>query len=62
MITKDAILENIRSHKSELKTLGVHKLGLFGSYANSTQSEFSDIDFLIEFEPGMKNYSNFFSS
>lgn len=35
------------------------RLGLFGSYVRGEQRLESDIDILVEFEPGKKNYDNF---
>jgi len=43
------ILEKIKSEKKKLKSKGVKKLGLFGSYAKGEQKQKSDVDFLIEF-------------
>lgn len=34
-------------------------MGLFGSYVRGEQSEKSDIDILIDFEPEMENYDNY---
>ena len=52
MITKEDILAVLKSHKSELSKFGVQSIGLFGSYLANNQSDSSDIDLLIEFEPG----------
>ena len=49
------ILEN----KGALQKFGVHRLGVFGSFARDTPQSESDIDLLIEFAPGMKNFDNF---
>jgi uncharacterized protein len=52
MITKDDILQYLSEQKLVLeKELNVTKLGLFGSYARSEQTEESDIDLLVEFKP-----------
>ena len=39
--------------------LGIKDIGLFGSYARNDQSEKSDIDILIDFDPEMENYDNY---
>ena len=57
MMTKDGILETLRSHRARLAfEFGVQRIGLFGSYAKGEQDEASDIDLLAEFErpPGLK--------
>lgn len=59
MTTKDFILSTIQTHKPELFQLGVRDIGLFGSYVRGEQSDKSDIDILIDFEPEKENYDNF---
>ena len=48
----DAIVSRLRSHQAELAALGVAHVGLFGSRARNEAVETSDIDILIDFEPG----------
>ncbi len=52
MLSKDQILTRIEQHKETIKQFGVQKLTLFGSYAQGEAKKNSDIDFLVEFEPG----------
>ena len=59
MTTKDHILSEIKANRSELSKLGISDIGLFGSYLRGDQSEKSDIDLLIDFEPDMENYDNY---
>jgi len=59
MITKENILAALKSNKPELSKFGVVNIGLFGSYLRDEQSEKSDIDLLIDFEPGKENFDNF---
>jgi predicted nucleotidyltransferase len=59
MTTKEYILTTIRTYKSELSRLGIRDVGLFGSYSRGEQSEKSDIDILIDFEPDKENYDNY---
>lgn len=50
-ITKEHIIASLKKDKHLLqKEMGVSNLALFGSYANNSQREDSDIDFLIELE------------
>ena len=50
VITKEEILENLKSIKRELKSnYKVETIGLFGSYVSNSQTATSDIDFLVEF-------------
>lgn len=52
MLASDEILNFVREHKLTLKEkFFVTEIGLFGSYARNEQTENSDIDFLVVFEP-----------
>lgn len=57
--TKKKVLSLIRGHQDQIKGLGVRSLGLFGSFVRQEQQEASDIDLLVEFEPGQKTFDNF---
>ena len=59
MTTKETILSTIQTHKTELFKLGIRDIGLFGSYVRGEQSDKSDIDILIDFEPDRENYDNY---
>ena len=59
MTTKEYILSTIRENKKELYRFGIRKVGLFGSYVRGEQSETSDIDLLIDFDPAHENYDNY---
>jgi len=53
MLNKDIILDFLKSHFSELQSqYHVSDIGLVGSFARDEQTEDSDIDLIIEFEPG----------
>ena len=57
--TKKDILSLIRQHQTQIQAYGVKKLGLFGSFVRGEQHSDSDIDLLVEFEAGEKNFDNF---
>jgi predicted nucleotidyltransferase len=59
MKTSEYILSSIKSKKSEISRYGIRAIGLFGSYARDEQSETSDIDILIDFEPDKENFDNY---
>lgn len=52
---KESVLEKIKSVKAELALYGIRDIGLFGSYARGEQTDVSDIDILIDFEPHKEN-------
>ena len=56
---KMKIIQEIERNKKEIKSLGVKKIGLFGSALKGAQTKKSDVDILIEFyEPSFDNYAN----
>jgi len=59
MTTKSNILNILRTHKEEYSKFGIRKVGLFGSYVRNEQSDKSDIDLFIDFEPGKENFDNY---
>ncbi len=59
MTTKENIIAILKSHKADLLKFGVTNVGLFGSYLRNEQSNKSDIDLLIDFEPGKENFDNY---
>jgi len=59
MTTKEYILLTLKQNKSLLSGFGIKDIGLFGSYARGDQSDKSDIDILIDFEPEMENFDNY---
>ena len=59
MTTKKSILSTLKSKESEISRYGIKSIGLFGSYVRDEQSENSDIDILIDFEPDKENFDNY---
>ncbi len=58
-MTEDVILKKIEEKMEKIKNLGVKRVGIFGSYVRNEQSDNSDIDFLVEFNPGEKTFDNY---
>ena len=57
--TKENVLELIRSNQDKIRSYGVRKLGLFGSFVRGEQKPESDIDLLVEFQQDKKSFDNF---
>lgn len=57
--TKKDVIKRLKDLRSDMKELGVKRLGLFGSYVREAQHAESDIDILVEFESGKKTADNF---
>ena len=57
--TKANILTIIRKNQDKIRSFGVKKLGLFGSFVRDEQKSESDLDLLVEFEKGKKTFDNF---
>lgn len=58
-LTKEKAFSLIEKYKERIKALGVRRIGLFGSFVRGEQHKESDVDLLVEFEPGQKTYDNF---
>ncbi len=48
MISKEEILKYLKLLKSQLKSQGIIRIGLFGSFAKGTNNKNSDIDIVYE--------------
>lgn len=58
MTKKEIILNKLRSNKSLFSEYGVREVGLFGSYLRNEQTNASDIDLLIDFDPEKETFDN----
>ena len=56
MTTRNEKLKILKLNKLELSKFGIRDVGLFGSYIRDEQSNKSDIDLLIDFEPEKENF------
>ena len=56
---KSDIFAELNKHEAELKSFGVRRWGLFGSFVTGRQTNESDVDILVEFESGKKSFDNF---
>ena len=60
MKTVKEVKEVITNHKEELtKIFKVKEIGIFGSYARAEEDNESDVDILVEFEKGHKDFFNY---
>jgi len=57
--TKEDIVKALRRNQSQIRSLGVKRLGLFGSFVRGEQRADSDVDMLVEFERGQKTFDHF---
>jgi predicted nucleotidyltransferase len=49
---KDEVLKNLAAHRDRIKGFSVKSLAIFGSVARGEAAPSSDVDVLVEFEPG----------
>ncbi len=59
MSPTNRILHTIQKNSDHIKTFGVKRVGLFGSFARLSQNAKSDIDILVEFNRGGKTFDNY---
>jgi predicted nucleotidyltransferase len=52
-------LNALKSNKTKLDSFGVQRFGLFGSFLHNQVNDQSDVDLIVEFKPGQKNFANF---
>jgi predicted nucleotidyltransferase len=57
-----SIFSTLSQGKPTLRTFGVTRIGVFGSSVRSDATDKSDIDMMVEFEPGKKTYRNFWGT
>ena len=56
---KQEIFNLLNQSRSQLRKLGVKRIGLFGSFVRGEQIDNSDVDLLVEFKPQQKTFDNF---
>ena len=56
---KEQIFKIIQLNNQKIRSFGVIKIGLFGSFVKNEQTSKSDIDFIVEFEKEKKSYDSF---
>lgn len=57
---KNRIQLILQEHKNYLvEKFGVSEIALFGSYARGEESKESDVDILVDFKEGYKNFDNY---
>lgn len=59
VLVKSELFATLERNAAQIKAYGVLRLGIFGSFANGEPDGESDVDLLVEFEPGKKNFDNF---
>jgi hypothetical protein len=59
MHNANAILAKIEKNMIKIKSFGVKKIGLFGSFARGEQTNTSDIDIMVEFYQDQKTFDNY---
>lgn len=57
--TKQEILRRVQTRREAIRSLGVERLGLFGSFVRGEQGPQSDVDLLVRFRPEEKTFDNF---
>jgi predicted nucleotidyltransferase len=56
---KSELFSALLRNQARLRQYGVKRCGVFGSFARGKQTDQSDVDILVEFEPGKKSFDNF---
>lgn len=56
MLTAEGIMGALADHRAWIRSLGIRRIGIFGSFV---RGEDSDIDVLIEFEEGRRSFDTY---
>jgi len=59
LTSREEAIDRIRLLEPQLRTYGVKRLALFGSFARGNPRFDSDVDLLVEFAPGHKTFDAF---
>jgi predicted nucleotidyltransferase len=57
--TKEDVFTLLRLNGEQLRLFGVGRISVFGSFARGEPSDDSDVDILVEFNPGRESFNNF---
>ena len=58
---KQDLIRLLQQSQDRLKSFGVRRCGLFGSFVKDQVNDESDVDILVMFEPTLKTFDNFIS-
>lgn len=58
-LTREQAIDSIVSAEPDIRTLGVQRLALFGSVLRNQARPDSDVDILVQFQPGAKTFARF---
>jgi predicted nucleotidyltransferase len=56
---KKDVIDRLSASGEALSNFGVKRYGLFGSFLRGNETEKSDVDLLVEFQPGRKSFDSF---
>ncbi len=59
VVNRESILALVERNKEKIKSLGVKRLGIFGSFIRGEQRADSDVDVIVEFRAREKTFDNF---
>lgn len=57
--TNRDVFLRLQEHGEAIRSLGVGRLGVFGSFSRNEQQGDSDVDVLVEFKKGKKSFDRF---
>ncbi|MHA4894012.1 nucleotidyltransferase family protein [Pedobacter sp. PWIIR3] len=56
---KEMLFSALLTNRQKIRSYGVCRLSVFGSFLTGKFKKNSDVDLLVEFEPQQKSYDNF---
>ena len=56
---KTELIYRLESNATRIRSFGIHRISIFGSFAHNTNiHSSSDVDFILDFSPGKKTFDN----
>jgi predicted nucleotidyltransferase len=59
IITKQDVVDRLQHAREQIFALGARRIALFGSVLRGEARPDSDVDLLVQFDPGQKTFENF---
>jgi predicted nucleotidyltransferase len=56
---KQELISRMLLNETKIRSLGVRRLGIFGSFVRNEMSDDSDVDFFVDLEASGKTFKNF---
>ncbi len=60
-LNKEILFRKLSDNSDTIRSFGVERMGIFGSFVRNAMNDQSDVDILVEFMQGTKNFNNLYA-